>query len=89
MQALLPKRSKEKKIQDSKSEFPIYNTGYSDGTKKLDRARSDWVLTTTEKKWILLNNIFGVDIDHPDANREDTDKLQEGTSQIRRPDQVP
>ena len=41
-------------------ELPIYRAGTSgDAT----RTRSDWRLTTAEKKRILLNNIFGVDID--------------------------
>jgi type I restriction-modification system DNA methylase subunit len=64
IQALLPEPPKKKKMEDSKSEFPIYNTGYSEGTNLLDRTRSDWILTITERKRILLNNIFGVDVDH-------------------------
>jgi len=45
-------------------ELPIYNPGYSDGIQFKDRTRSDWKLTISEKKRILINNIFGVDIDH-------------------------
>jgi hypothetical protein len=45
------------------AELPIYRTGYSNGINLLDRTRSDWALSTTEKKRILINNIFGVDID--------------------------
>ena len=60
--AILPnKRNSSEKI-----DFPIYNAGYSKEihNRLLDRRRSDWKLTTTERKRILLNNIYGVDIDH-------------------------
>jgi hypothetical protein len=39
---------------------PIYKAGTIGNTT---RTRSDWALTTSEKKRILINNIFGVDID--------------------------
>jgi hypothetical protein len=64
VQALLPEPIPKKKKSAIPVELPIYPTGYSNGIKKLDRTRSDWALSTTEKKRILLNNIFGVDIDH-------------------------
>jgi len=50
---------------DGNKEVPIYNAGYNKAihTKMGDRRRSDWKLTTSERKRILLNNIFGVDID--------------------------
>jgi len=40
-------------------ELPVYKAGNGDGSKM----RSDWRLTTAERKRILLNNIYGVDID--------------------------
>jgi hypothetical protein len=40
-------------------ELPVYKAGTSDPSKM----RSDWRLTTAERKRILLNNIHGVDID--------------------------
>lgn len=60
--ALLP----EKKNSSDKIDFPIYNAGYSQNihSRLLERRRSDWKLTTTERKRILINNIYGVDIDH-------------------------
>jgi hypothetical protein len=64
VQALLPELMPKKKKSAMPVELPIYPTGYSNGIKKLDRTRSDWALSTTEKKRILLNNIYGVDIDH-------------------------
>jgi hypothetical protein len=64
VQALLPEPIPKKKKSAMPVELPIYPTGYSNGIKKLDRTRSDWALSTTEKKRILLNNIYGVDIDH-------------------------
>jgi len=64
VQALLPEPILKKKKSPMPVELPIYPTGYSNGIKKLDRTRSDWALSTTEKKRILLNNIYGVDIDH-------------------------
>ena len=39
--------------------MPIYKVGTSDPSKM----RSDWRLTTAERKRILLHNIYGVDID--------------------------
>ena len=58
--ALLPEPTPRGKKKLSQVEFPMYRAG----TKGDDsRTRSDWRLTTTEKKRILLNNIFGVDID--------------------------
>jgi len=63
VQALLPEPLPKKKKLLNIAEPPIYRTGYSDGIKLLDRTRSDWELSTSEKKRILINNIFGVDID--------------------------
>ncbi len=40
-------------------ELPVYKAGNSDGSKM----RSDWRLTIAERKRILLNNLYGVDID--------------------------
>ncbi|MDO8872232.1 MAG: Eco57I restriction-modification methylase domain-containing protein [Methanoregula sp.] len=40
-------------------ELPVYKSGNGDASKM----RSDWRLTTAERKRILLNNIYGVDID--------------------------
>jgi hypothetical protein len=58
--ALLPEATPRGKKHLAAVELPIYKAGTSgDAT----RTRSDWRLTTTEKKRILLNNIFGVDID--------------------------
>ncbi len=63
VQALLPEPLPKKKKLLNIAEPPIYRTGHSDGIKLLDRTRSDWELSTSEKKRILINNIFGVDID--------------------------
>jgi len=58
--ALLPEATPRGKKHLAQAELPIYKAGTSgDAT----RTRSDWRLTTAEKKRILLNNIFGVDID--------------------------
>jgi hypothetical protein len=58
--ALLPEATPRGKKNLAQAELPIYKAGTSgDAT----RTRSDWRLTTVEKKRILLNNIFGVDID--------------------------
>jgi hypothetical protein len=58
--ALLPENAPRGKKKLAQVELPIYKAGSSgDAT----RTRSDWRLTTAEKKRILLNNIFGVDID--------------------------
>jgi hypothetical protein len=58
--ALLPEAAPRGKKKLAQVELPIYKAGTSgDAT----RTRSDWRLTTVEKKRILLNNIFGVDID--------------------------
>ncbi|MCK9592500.1 MAG: Eco57I restriction-modification methylase domain-containing protein [Methanoregula sp.] len=58
--ALLPEATPRGKKSLAQAELPIYKAGTSgDAT----RTRSDWRLTTVEKKRILLNNIFGVDID--------------------------
>ncbi|MCX6686345.1 MAG: Eco57I restriction-modification methylase domain-containing protein [Methanoregula sp.] len=64
IQTLMPEPIPKNKKLVMPVELPIYPTGYSNGVKKLDRTRSDWALSTTEKKRILLKNIFGVDIDH-------------------------
>jgi type II restriction/modification system DNA methylase subunit YeeA len=55
VKALLPEPSRKKQI-----DLPIYKAMPNGGQS---RVRSDWKLTTAEKKRILLNNIFGVDID--------------------------
>jgi len=58
--ALLPEATPRGKKNLAQAELPIYRASTSgDAT----RTRSDWRLTTVEKKRILLNNIFGVDID--------------------------
>jgi len=58
--ALLPEAAPRGKKKLMQVDLPVYKAGTSgDAT----RTRSDWRLTTTEKKRILLNNIFGVDID--------------------------
>ncbi len=58
--ALLPEATPRGKKHLAQAELPIYKAGTSgDAT----RTRSDWRLTTIEKKRILLNNIYGVDID--------------------------
>jgi len=58
--ALLPEAIPRGKKKFAQIELPIYKAGTSGDTA---RTRSDWRLTTVEKKRILLNNIFGVDID--------------------------
>ena len=58
--ALLPEAAPRGKKKLAQIDLPVYKAGTSgDAT----RTRSDWRLTTAEKKRILLNNIFGVDID--------------------------
>ncbi|MDP2796522.1 MAG: TaqI-like C-terminal specificity domain-containing protein, partial [Methanoregula sp.] len=58
--ALLPEATPRGKKNIAQAELPIYKAGTSgDAT----RTRSDWRLTAVEKKRILLNNIYGVDID--------------------------
>ena len=64
VQGLLPEPAPKKKKSAMPVELPIYQTGYSNGIQYQYRTRSDWALSTTEKKRILLNNIYGVDIDH-------------------------
>lgn len=63
IQELLPEPLPRKKKELNSVELPIYRTGYNEGIKKLDRTKSDWALSTSEKKRILIKNIFGVDID--------------------------
>ncbi|MCK9630365.1 MAG: Eco57I restriction-modification methylase domain-containing protein [Methanoregula sp.] len=58
--ALLPEAIPRGKKHLAQAGLPIYKAGTSGDTT---RTRSDWRLTTAEKKRILLNNIFGVDID--------------------------
>ncbi|NLE28026.1 MAG: N-6 DNA methylase [Clostridiaceae bacterium] len=65
VQALLPptretssRRGRERR-RSATQNLPIYKAG--NGTET--RTRSDWKLTTAERKRILLNNIYGVDID--------------------------
>ncbi|MGD0535271.1 MAG: N-6 DNA methylase [Methanoregula sp.] len=58
--ALLPEAALRGKKNLAQVDLPVYKAGTSgDAT----RTRSDWRLTTAEKKRILLNNIYGVDID--------------------------
>jgi hypothetical protein len=61
VQALLPepvpKAGKKKSAGDTS--LPIYKTANG----STSRVRSDWKLTIAERKRILLNNIYGVDID--------------------------
>jgi hypothetical protein len=58
--SLLPEAAPRGKKKLMQVYLPVYKAGTSgDAT----RTRSDWRLTTAEKKRILLNNIFGVDID--------------------------
>ena len=45
--------------KDGVYELPVYKAGNGD----MSKMRSDWRLTTAERKRILLNNIHGVDID--------------------------
>ena len=61
VQALLPDPVASGKAakKEGAYELPIYKAGTSDPSKM----RSDWRLTTAERKRILLNNIHGVDID--------------------------
>jgi len=58
--ALLPEPAPRGKKNLAQVDLPIYKAGTSGDTT---RTRSDWRLTTAEKKRILLNNIYGVDID--------------------------
>jgi hypothetical protein len=58
--SLLPEPAPRGKKNLAQVDLPVYKAGTSgDAT----RTRSDWRLTTAEKKRILLNNIYGVDID--------------------------
>ena len=60
VQALLPDPvASGKAKKEGAYELPIYKVGTSDPSKM----RSDWRLTTAERKRILLHNIYGVDID--------------------------
>jgi hypothetical protein len=61
--ALLPEQPPKKKKSAASIDLPIYNPGNGKDVRLSERVRSDWKLTTAEKKRILLNNIFGVDID--------------------------
>jgi len=63
VQALLPEQAPKKKKSAATIDLPIYNPGNGKDVRLSERVRSDWKLTTAEKKRILLNNIFGVDID--------------------------
>ncbi|HIH02902.1 MAG TPA: N-6 DNA methylase, partial [Methanoregulaceae archaeon] len=55
--APIPKGGKKKSANDGN--LPIYKAA----NQVTSRTRSDWKLTTAERKRILLNNIYGVDID--------------------------
>ena len=60
VRALLPPaREAPGQHQDIPGYLPIYKAANGRGL----RVRSDWRLTTTERKRILLNSIYGVDID--------------------------
>jgi hypothetical protein len=60
VRALLPETAPVKRgTADCGHDLPIYKKCTSDPSK----LRSDWRLTTAERKRILLNNIHGVDID--------------------------
>jgi len=61
VQALLPERVPKtaKKKYSSDGNLPIYKSA----NQVTSRTRSDWKLTSAERKRILLNNIYGVDID--------------------------
>ena len=65
VRALLPparegaQRHGRRRRRDASGQLPIYKA--ANGTDS--RVRSDWRLTTAERKRILLNNIYGVDID--------------------------
>jgi len=60
VQALLPDPvASGKAKKEGAYELPIYKAGATDPSKM----RSDWRLTTAERKRILLHNIYGVDID--------------------------
>lgn len=69
VQALIPSQYQEapgkkgaksrSRAQNDHVELPIFASG--DGS--VPRVRSTWQLTSAERKRILLNNIFGVDID--------------------------
>jgi hypothetical protein len=61
--ALLPEQAPKKKKSAATIDLPIYNPGNGKDVRLSEHMRSDWKLTTAEKKRILLNNIFGVDID--------------------------
>ncbi len=63
VQALLPEQPPKKKKSAASIDLPIYNPGNGKDVRLSEKVRSDWKLTTAEKKRILLNNIFGVDID--------------------------
>jgi len=62
VQVLLPEpapKSGKKKGFTSETVLPIYKAANG----STSRVRSNWKLTTAERKRILLNNIYGVDID--------------------------
>ncbi len=65
VRALLPpardlsSRQGRERRQGATQQLPIYKAGNGPET----RTRSDWRLTTAERKRILLNNVYGVDID--------------------------
>jgi type I restriction-modification system DNA methylase subunit len=63
VQVLLPEQAPKKKKSAATIDLPIYNPGNGKEVRLSERVRSDWKLTTAEKKRVLLNNIFGVDID--------------------------
>jgi type I restriction-modification system DNA methylase subunit len=60
VQALLPELPDYIKEH---TDLPIRKSEIEQAGRFLDRVRSDWKLTTLEKKRILTNNIYGVDLD--------------------------
>jgi len=61
VQDLLPEPVSREKSKSKKTDtsLPIYKSA----NRSTSRVRSDWKLTIAERKRILLNNIYGVDID--------------------------
>ena len=59
VRSLLPQALRRKGRRSQDVQIPVYRA--ANGTDS--RVRSDWRLTTAERKRILINSIFGVDID--------------------------
>jgi type I restriction-modification system DNA methylase subunit len=66
VQVLLPIQipRKQKKGRVDQLDYPIYKVSEDNSIKQLERRKSVWKLSTIEKKRILRNNIYGVDIDN-------------------------